>query len=260
MVIEKDSNSEFLRTLTVSRTSAGRYHISILTEDLKEYPLTQKYSESTMVGIDVGIKTFAAFSNGEKIDNPKFLKKSLKKLKMLQRKVSRKVKGSKNRKKCVKKLAKQHQLVANQRHDFQHKVSLSIIRENQAVAIETLNIKGIQKNHKLAQAVSDSAWYSFVLKLTYKAEWAGKTVLKIGQWLPSSKNCHICGFHNSNLTLKDREWYCPTCKTIHDRDVNAAINIKQFALNNLFTSGTEGRACGVIPKRESYETGCPSLQ
>jgi putative transposase len=260
MVIEKDCNSEFLRTITVSRTSAGRYHISILTDDLKEYPLTQNYSEATLIGIDVGIKTFAAFSNGEKVDNPKFLKKSIKKLKMLQRRVSRKVKGSKNRKKCVKKLAKQHQLVANQRHDFQHKVSLSIIRENQAIAIETLNIKGMKKNHKLAQAISDSAWYSFVQKLMYKAEWFGKTILKIGRFEPSSKNCHVCGYHNSELTLKDREWFCPDCKTTHDRDVNAAINVKQFALNNLFTSGTEGRACGVIPKRESYETGCPSLQ
>ena len=140
IIVEKDFNSEFLRTATVSRTSAGRYHISILTEDLNKYPVTQQYSESTMVGVDVGIKTFAAISTGEKIDNPKFLKKSIKKLKMLQKRVSRKVKGSKNRKKAVKKLAKQHQLVSNQRNNFQHKVSLSLIRENQAVAIETLNL------------------------------------------------------------------------------------------------------------------------
>ena len=145
LIVEKDLNSEFLRTATVSRTSAGRYHISILTEDLNKYPVTQQYSESTMVGVDVGIKTFAAISTGEKIDNPKFLKKSIKKLKMLQKRVSRKVKGSKNRKKAVKKLAKQHQLVSNQRNNFQHKVSLSLIRENQAVAIETLNIKGMIK-------------------------------------------------------------------------------------------------------------------
>ncbi|MGB9929197.1 MAG: RNA-guided endonuclease InsQ/TnpB family protein [Methanosarcina sp.] len=260
IIIEKDLNSEFLRTVTISRTSAGRYHVSILTEDLKTYPLTQQYSESMLVGVDVGIKTFAACSNGKKIDNPKFLKKSLKKLKMLQRRVSRKVKGSKRRKKTVKKLAKQHQLVANQRHDFQHKVSLSLIRENQAVAIETLNIKGMQKNHKLAQAVSDSAWYSFVQKLMYKAERYGKTILKIGQWEPSSKQCNVCGYINKELTLKDREWLCPSCNTNHDRDINAAINIKQFAINNLITSGTEGRARGVIPVGEGYETRCPSLQ
>jgi len=106
---------------------------------------------------------------------------------MLQKRVSRKVKGSKNRKKTVKKLAKQHQLVSNQRNNFQHKVSLSLIRENQAVVIETLNIKGMIKNHKLAQAVADSAWYSFILKLSYKAQWFGKTILKIGMFEPSSK-------------------------------------------------------------------------
>ena len=120
--------------------------------------------------------------------------------------------------------------------------------------------QGMQKNHKLAQAVGDSAWYSFVLKLSYKAQWFGKTILKIDMWEPSSKNCHVCGYYNSELTLKDREWECPDCKTKHDRDINAAINIKKFAINNLFTSGTEGRACGVIPRRESYETGYPSLQ
>ena len=260
IIVEKDLNSEFLRTATVSRTSAGRYHISILTEDLNKYPVTQQYSESTLVGVDVGIKTFAAISTGEKIENPKFLKKSIKKLKMLQKRVSRKVKGSQNRKKAVKKLAKQHQLVSNQRNNFQHKVSLSLIRENQAVAIETLNIKGMIKNHKLAQAVADSAWYSFVTKLSYKAQWFGKTILKIGMFEPSSKNCHVCGYHNSELTLKDREWLCPSCNTNHDRDINAAINIKQFAINNLITSGTEGRACGVILKRESREAGCPSFQ
>jgi putative transposase len=254
-ILEHDPNSEFLRTLTVSRTSAGRYHISILTEDLNKYPVTQQYSESTMVGVDVGIKTFAAISTGEKIDNPKFLKRSIKKLKMLQKRVSRKVKGSQNRKKAVNKLAKQHQLVSNQRNNFQHKVSLSLIRENQAVAIETLNIKGMIKNHKLAQAVADSAWNSFVTKLEYKAQWFGKTILKIGMFEPSSKNCHVCGYHNSELTLKDREWLCPSCNTNHDRDINAAINIKQFAINNLITAGTAGRACGLIGKSQGNEAG-----
>ncbi|AKB76174.1 Mobile element protein [Methanosarcina lacustris Z-7289] len=141
LIVEKDLNSEFLRTATVSRTLVGRYHISILTEDLKKYPVTQQYSESTLVGVDVGIKPFAAISTGENIDNPRFLNKSIKKLKMLQQRVSRKVKASINRKKAVNKLAKQHQLVSNQINNFQHKVSLSLIRENQAVAIETLNLK-----------------------------------------------------------------------------------------------------------------------
>jgi putative transposase len=229
-IIEKDAYSEILRTLTVSRTQTRKYHVSILIEDEVEYPSTQPFSHATMIGVDVGITTFASLSTKEKIDNPKFLKSSLQRLKCLQKRVSRKVIGSNNRRKAVKKLAKLHELVSNQRHDFQHKVSLKLISENKAVAVETLNIQGMQKNHKLAQAVSDSAWYSFVLKLTYKAEWFGKTILKIGQWEPSSKTCNICGYKNKDLTLKDREWLCPECKTMHDRDINAAINIKKFAL------------------------------
>ena len=147
-IIEHD-NTEFLRTLTVSRTSTRKYYVSILTDDKIDCPPTQPYNKATLLGIDVGLKTFAAFSTGEKIDNPKYLKASMQRLKCLQRRVSRKVIGSNNRKKAKKKLAKLHELVANQRHDFQHKVSLSIIRENQAIAIETLNIKGMKKNHKL---------------------------------------------------------------------------------------------------------------
>lgn len=229
-IIEHDSNSEFLRTLTVSRTPTRKYYVSILTDDKIDNPPAQPYDKATLLGIDVGIKTFAAFSTGEKIDNPKFLKASLQRLKCLQRRVSRKVIGSNNYRKASKKLAKLHELVANQRHDFQHNVSLSIISENQAIAVETLNIRGMKKNHKLAQVIGDSAWYSFVQKLMYKAKWVGKTVLKIGRFDPSSKTCHICGYKNNELTLKDREWYCPTCDIMHDRDTNAAINIRNFAL------------------------------
>lgn len=183
-----------------------------------------------MIGVDVGIKTFTACSNGELIDHPKFLKTSLEKLKFLQKNVSRKVIGSKNRSKAVKKLALLHEKISNQRHDFQHKVSKKLISENQAIAVETLNIKGMMRNHKLAQSIGDSAWYSFVLKLSYKAEQFGKTILKINQWEPSSKTCNVCGYHYSELTLIDRNWLCPSCDTFHDRDINAAINIKNFAL------------------------------
>ncbi|AKB75400.1 Mobile element protein [Methanosarcina lacustris Z-7289] len=219
-----------LRTLTVSRTPTGKYYISILTDDGEKLPEKQEFSHDTMVGIDVGINTYAALSTGEKIDNPRFLKASLQRLKFLQREVSRKVIGSKNRKKASKKLALINEKIANQRHDFQHKVSNRLISENQAIAVETLNIEGMKKNHKLAQAVSDSAWYSFVLKLTYKAQWVGKTIIKIGMFEPSSKNCNVCGYHNSELTLDIREWQCPECGTLHDRDINAAINIKKIAV------------------------------
>jgi putative transposase len=228
-VILKDTNPELLKTLTVSRTPTRKYHVSILTEDNIDYPQTQPYTHETMIGIDVGIKTFTACSNGEKIDNPRFLKTSLEKLKFLQKNVSRKVKGSKNRRKAIHKLAKLHEKIANQRHDFQHKVSLNLICENQAIAVETLNIQGMKKNHKLAQAVSDSAWYSFVLKLEYKAQIFGKNILKINQWEPSSKTCNVCGFKLKELNLDIREWQCPSCNVLHDRDINAAINIKKFA-------------------------------
>ncbi|AKB78958.1 Mobile element protein [Methanosarcina horonobensis HB-1 = JCM 15518] len=204
----------------------------------KLLPTKQKYSESTTVGIDVGIKDFAVLSTGEKIENPKYLKNSLKRLKYLQKRVSRKVKGSKRREKTRQLLSKIHEKISNQRNNFQHQISSKLIRENQAIALETLNVKGMVKNHHLAQSISDSAWSSFVTKLEYKAEWFGKTILRIGQFEPSSKLCNVCGYHNSELTLKDREWVCPICKTPHDRDINAAINTKKFSLldQNLITT------------------------
>jgi putative transposase len=257
-IIEHDLNSEFLKTATVSRTSAGRYHISILTEDGTEKPKVQPFND--LIGVDVGLKTYAICSDGKTIENPRFLRTSMKKLKMLHGRVSRKVKGSKNRKKAVKQLAKQYQLVSNQRNDFQHKASNELVSENQAIALETLNIKGMVKNHCLAQAVSDAAWNGFVNKILYKAEKVGKAIFKIGQFEPSSKNCHVCGYHNSELTLKDREWMCPECNTLHDRDINAAINIKKFALMAYqITLGTRGRACGVTEDTQSVEAGSHSV-
>lgn len=221
-----------LKTATVSKSCTGKYYISILVDNGKELPVKETFSEATTIGVDVGIKDFAVLSTGEKIENPKYLKSSLKRLKVLQKRVSRKVKGSKNREKAKQKLAKLHEKVTNQRNDFQHKLSFRLVSENQAIALETLNVKGMQKNHHLAQAIGDSAWSSFVTKLEYKAEWSGKTILRIGQFEPSSKICHVCGYHKSDLTLKDREWICPDCKNVLDRDINAAINIKKFALIN----------------------------
>lgn len=221
-----------LKTATISKTCTGKYYISILVEDGKELPRKYDFSESTTVGIDVGIKAFAVLSNGEKIENPKYLKNSLIRLQVLQKRVSRKVKGSKNREKAKLLLSKLHEKISNQRNDFQHKLSSKLISENQAIALETLNVKGMQKNHCLAQALSDSAWSSFVTKLEYKADWFGKTILRIGRFEPSSKLCNVCEYYNSNLTLDVREWECPDCKTKHDRDINAAINIKKFSLQN----------------------------
>jgi len=220
------------KTATVSRTPTGKYFISILVDDGKEVPVKQKFNEKSTIGVDLGIKDSAILSNGEKFENPKYLKKSLKKLKVLSRKLSKKIKGSNNWKKAKLKLSRLHEKISNQRNDFQHKLSSKLISENQAIALETLNVKGMIKNHCLAQSISDAGWSSFVTKLEYKAELTGKTILRIGTFEPSSKICSTCGYYKSDLTLKIREWVCPDCKTKHDRDLNAAINIKKFALQS----------------------------
>jgi putative transposase len=221
-----------MKTATISKSSTGKYFISILVDDGKELPDKQKISESSTIGIDVGIKDFAVISNGEKVENPKYLKNSLKRMKCLQKRVSKKVKGSNNRNKAIQHLSKIHETISNQRNNFQHQLSFRLISENQAISLETLNVKGMVKNHCLAQSISDAGWSSFVTKLEYKAEWLGKTILRIGRIEPSSKICNVCGYYNGNMTLKDREWECPTCSTIHDRDINAAINIKKFSLQD----------------------------
>ena len=219
------------KTATVSRTPTGKYYISILVDDGKEIPIKATFNENVTVGIDVGIKDFAVLSNGEKIENPKYLKNSMQRLNVLQRRMSRKQKGSKNRAKARLAVSKIHEKISNQRNDFQHKLSSKLISENQALALETLNVSGMLKNHCLAQAISDASWSSFVSKLEYKAEWHGKTILRIGQFDPSTKICNVCGHYKKDITLAVRKWECPDCNSIHDRDVNAAINIKKFALD-----------------------------
>lgn len=218
------------KTATVSRTSTGKYFVSILVDDGKEEPEKQSYNEETAIGVDVGIKHFAVLSNGEKVENPKYLKNSIKRLKVLQKRISRKHKGSNNRKKAKLKLALLYEKITNQRNDFQHKLSTRLICENQAIAVETLNVAGMVKNRCLSQSISDAAWSSFIFKLEYKARMYGKTILKIGTFEPSSKQCSICGYLKADLTLKDRHWQCPSCNTEHDRDINAAINIKKIAV------------------------------
>lgn len=233
-----------MKVATLSKTSTGKHFISIVVDDGKELPKKEVFSEATTVGVDVGIKDFAILSNGIVIPNPKYLRNSIIKIKILQRRLSKKEKGSNNRKKAKKQLSIAHEKIANQRNDFQHKLSHKLISENQAIALETLNISGMIKNHCLAQAISDASWSSFVEKVTYKAEWYGKTTLQIGRFKPSSKLCNVCGYHNASLTLSDREWTCPDCNTHHDRDNNAAINIKKFALIDQNMIGLAPVGCG----------------
>ena len=219
------------KTATVSVDSIGQFFISILVDNKKDYPPVQQFDENTTIGVDVGIKDFATLSNGEKIDNPKYLKQSLSKMKILQKRVSRKQRGSNNRTKAKKAVAKLHIKIHNQRDDFQHKLSYRLVCENQAIALETLDIKNMLKNNYLSQYIADASWSSFVTKLEYKALFYGKTILRIGQFEPSSKICNKCGYYNHDLKLSDRCWICPDCGSEHDRDINAAINIKKLALD-----------------------------
>ena len=216
-----------IKSATVSVTPTGKYFVSILCDTKEDMLIKATINEKTTIGIDLGIKDFAITSDGEVFDNPKFLRKAQNKLKYVQRKYS-KHKG----KRTKQRLAKLHEDVVNKRKDFLHKVSTKLIRENQTIALETLAVKNMIKNHNLAQAINDVSWSTFVSMLEYKADWYGKNILRIGQFSPSSKTCSNCGTINKELTLKDREWTCGSCNTLHDRDVNASINIKSFALKN----------------------------
>ncbi|MDK2948971.1 MAG: putative transposase [Patescibacteria group bacterium] len=220
-----------IKTATISKTTTGKYYISILIEQSKDLPKKDKIKDKTTIGIDLGIKTFATISDGRKIDNPKYLKKSERKLKRQQRWLSRKIKGSKNRNKQRIKVALIHEKINNQRSDFLHKFSYELTHEKQvsSIAIEDLNVKGMVKNHYLARSISDVAWSEFKRQLEYKCDWYGKNLLVIGRFEASSKTCS-CGVVNQDLKLSDREWTCKECKTKHDRDILAANNIKKFAL------------------------------
>ncbi len=233
---------------TVSRTPTGKYYISILTEQepTKHFEKTEKN-----IGIDLGIKDFAITSEGQRYTNPKFLYKFQRKLKTAQQHLSRKQKGSKSREQARLKVARIHEKITNSRNDMQHKVSMSLIRKYDMIALEDLNVKGMVKNHCLAKAISDSSWSSFVTKLEYKAKWYGKTVIKIDRFFPSSKTCSDCGHINQGLTLDVRNWVC-VCGTKHDRDVNASNNILKRALV-IQSSGTGDyrNGAGVRPKEIS---------
>lgn len=216
-----------IKSASINVTPTGKYFVSILVDTNAGIPIKAPIKENTTIGVDLGIKNFAITSNSEVFENPKFLRKAQSKLKYVQRKYS-KNKG----KRTGLRLALLHEKVTNKRKDFLHKVSTKLIRENQTIALETLSVSSMVKNNCLAQAIIDASWSTFVAMLEYKADWYGKNILRIGRFAPSSKTCSCCGFINKGLTLKDREWACPKCFSILDRDINASINIKSFALKN----------------------------
>ena len=231
-----------IKSATISVTATGKYFVSILVDTNTEIPTKAPITENATIGIDLGIKDFAITSDGEVFENPKYLRKAQSKLKYVQRKYS-KHKG----KRTKQRLALLHEKVANKRKDFLHKVSTRLIRENQTIALETLAVSNMVKNHNLAQAISDASWSTFVTMLEYKADWCGKNILRIGRFSPSSKTCNNCGYINQELTLNDRSWTCPKCNSVLDRDVNAAINIKSFALKNYLSGEHTLKNQGKLP-------------
>ncbi len=247
-------------SLTLTRDKSGHYFVSILVT-IDEPKLVQEINSA--VGIDVGLKSFAATSDAEIIANPKFYKKSQEKLTKLQRQHSKKLKESSNREKSRLRLAKQHKKVANQRKDFINQVASSITKNNDLVAVEDLNVKGMVKNHKLAKAINDVGWGVFLTTLEWQCLKRGKHFVKISRWFPSSKICSSCGGYKDDLVLNDRVYVCPDCGFEIDRDLNAAFNIlnEGLRLHQNTVGTTEINACGAMKKvvMTSAQEFCYSL-
>ncbi len=220
-----------ITSVTVKKAASGKYFVSILveTEAIEALPPTDQ-----KVGIDLGVKDLAVLSSGEAIANPKVLAKAENKLARLQKALSKKEQGSNNREKARKKLAVQHEKVANIRKDFLHKLSTRLIHENQVICLETLNTKDLMKNKRLSKAIGDVGWGTLKQMLIYKADWYGRTVHFVPRFFPSSRQCSVCGHKNDRVKdLAVREWQCPTCQATHQRDVNASINILKQGLKEL---------------------------
>lgn len=219
-------------TVTVTKDTADRYFVSLLTEeDIQPLPASDK-----RVGLDLGLKSMVVLSTGETVSNPTFFAKAQKRLAKAQRRLAKKQKGSQNRAKARLKVARIHAQIADRRSDYQHKLSTRIIRENQVVCVESLQVKNMVKNHSLSKAISDVGWGEFVRQLEYKAAWYGRTFVKIDKWYPSSKRCFACGHVLATLLLDVRAWTCPECGVHHDRDINAARNV--------LAAGLAVNACG----------------
>lgn len=231
--------------ITVSKDKIGRFFVSILVKIDDQIKYVEEINNA--IGIDLGLKSFAVTSDAEIIENPKFYRKAEKKLVKIQRSHSRKQKGSSNREKARVKLAKTHKIITNQRKDFCNQVASSIAKNNDLIAIEDLNVKGMMKNHNLAKSVADVSWGQFISALKWQAHKRGKYLVEINRWYPSSKTCSCCSGHKADLTLTDRVYVCPDCGFEIDRDLNAAINILQEGIRQHNTVGTtEINACGVI--------------
>ncbi|MFU7503311.1 MAG: RNA-guided endonuclease TnpB family protein [Candidatus Tisiphia sp.] len=218
---------------TLSKSTTNKYYISIIVE--KEIQTSSLIEKS--IGIDLGIKDLIICSDGKKYHNIRSLSNLEDKLRYKQKQLSKKVKGSNNRKKAKHKVAIVHEKIKNTRSDYIHKITKAIINENQVIIAEDLHVKGMMRNHKLAKAISDVAWHEIHRQLEYKSKWNDRAYHIIDRFFPSSKMCSFCNFVNDQLTLKDRTWSCSSCGTQLDRDLNASINILNQGLNNLQALG-----------------------
>ena len=226
-----------VKTVTVSMTPSGKYYASVLVDtDIQEVPVKSVCADS-IFGIDLGIKSLAVCSDGRTFDNPKNLHRNLKRLAMLQKRLSRKQKGSANRNKARVKVAQLQEHISNCRKDNLHKITHALTHDSQVrtICMENLNVKGMQRNHHLAQSVADASFGMFFTMLEYKCRWYGVNLIKIDRFAPSSKTCGKCGYIYKGLKLSERSWICPECGTHHDRDFNAACNIKEFGSKALPT-------------------------
>jgi putative transposase len=231
-----------IKNATISKTPSGRYYVCILVErDIQ--PFTES---SSNMGIDLGLKTLITDSNGIEYQNIKPFNRYESRIRLLNKSLSRTIKGSKGRGKIRRKLSRLYERIANIRNDYLHKISRQIVNENQVICLEDLNVSGMMQNRKLAKSVGDCSLSELVRQIKYKSEWYGRKVIQVSRWFPSSKTCNSCGFVNSELKLDQREWECPNCKTVLGRDLNAAKNILDEGLKMLYnktrTVGTTGLA------------------
>ncbi len=234
MTVHRSIEGE-MKSITIMQTRTDKYFASILCE--AEIP-DPEY-KGGVIGIDLGLKDFIVTSKGERVKAPRYLRKSEKRLRHLQRQFSRCRKGSKGKEKARLALAKQHEKVANQRSDFLHKLSRRLVDENQTIYAESLAVKNMMRNHRLAKSIADAGWGEFIRQLSYKGDWYGCRLNQIDRFFPSSKRCHHCGYIHELLTLSDRQWVCSECGAVLDRDENAAINIELFG-----TAGAAGIHAG----------------